>query len=111
MSEGIQQPVIPQRRASDMNGFARMFCWLARRASDFWDWIDKRDLDKHAVSIVILSGTWKLTTWAMAYAAASQRPGFEIAAIIAAVIAPYMALQAAAIAFYFTARSTIEVSK
>ena len=43
----------------------------------------------------------------MGFAAAAsiaERPGLESAALIAAVTGPYMALQAAAIAFYFKAR-------
>lgn len=71
-----------------------------------WDWIDKRDIDKHVLSIVILYGTKILTSWAMAFATAnSGKSGIEIAAIIAAVTGPYMVLQAAAIKFYFEARS------
>ncbi|WP_294768641.1 hypothetical protein [uncultured Rhodoferax sp.] len=71
-----------------------------------WDWIDKRDIDKHVVSIVILYGTKIMTSWAMAFAVAhADKPGIEIAAIIAAVTGPYMALQAAAIKFYFDSRS------
>jgi hypothetical protein len=74
--------------------------WLFR----FWEFVDKRDLDKHCVSLLILAGTVDLTRWAESYATHADRPGFEVAAIIAAVTAPYMALQAAAIAFYFKAR-------
>ncbi len=71
----------------------------------FWDFIDKRDIDKHVVSVVIMWGTWRLTTWAMAYASSAHVDAVGSAAIIAAVTAPYAALQAAAIAFYFKARS------
>lgn len=78
---------------------------MARRASEFWDWVDKRDLDKHTISIAIFYGTIKITNWAMDYAAThTEKTGIEAAAIIAAVAAPYMALQAAAIGFYFKAR-------
>ena len=88
----------------------------ARRAADkgmvvgawqaFWNWIDERQIDKHLVSIAIFAGTWKLTEWAIYYANLQhQKSGVEVAAIIAAVTAPYMALQAAALAFYFRARS------
>lgn len=71
-----------------------------------WDWIDKRDIDKHVVSVVVLYGTKILTGWAMAFATShADKPGIEIAAIIAAVTGPYMALQAAAIKFYFDSRS------
>ncbi len=71
----------------------------------FWDWVDDRDIDKGFISLVILYGTWEITRWAMAYAEHGQRPGLEVAAIIAAVTAPYAALQMAAIKFYFEART------
>lgn len=79
----------------------------ARRLGAIWDWVDKRDIDKHAVSVAILFGTYHVVNWAMTYANTNAaRPGIEVAAIIAAVGAPYMALQAAAISFYFKARTT-----
>ncbi len=91
-----------KRRATDQGPL----CWLALRAAQFWDFIDKRDIDKHAVSIAIMYGTIRVIEWAMAYAAAADgKPGLEVAAIIGAVSAPYMALQAAAIRFYFDART------
>jgi hypothetical protein len=71
-----------------------------------WDFIDKRDIDKHAVCWAVLYGTIIETQWAFAYASAhADRPGLEVAAVIAAVTAPYMALQAAVIKFYFKART------
>jgi hypothetical protein len=70
----------------------------------FWNWVDARDIDKHLVSLVILYGTAILSKWAMHYAEVGNRPGLEVAAIIGAVTAPYMMLQAAAIGFYFKAR-------
>lgn len=88
------------RRASDKG----WLCWVALRAAQFWDFIDKRDIDKHAISMAILYGTVKITTWAMHFAEDGNRPGIEVAAIIGAVAAPYMALQAAAIKWYFDAR-------
>ena len=90
----------PQRRALDQ-GF---MCKVALRASQAWDWIDNRDIDKHFISLAVLSGTVILTQWAMEFAYWSSRPGLEVAAIIGAVTAPYCALQAAAISFYFRAR-------
>lgn len=97
---------LERRRLEDRNlkGWQVITCWLAQRASEFWDWVDKRDLDKHAVSLAILYGTVKVTAWSMHFAEEGDRPGLEVAAIIGAVGAPYMALQAAAIAFYFRAR-------
>ena len=91
-----------KRRATDQGPL----CWLALRAAQFWDFIDKRDIDKHAVSIFIMYGTIRVIEWAMAYAAGhAEKSGLETAAVIAAVSAPCMALQAAAIRFYFDART------
>lgn len=73
----------------------------------FWDWVDNRDIDKHAVSVAIMYGTVKITEWSMKFAASSGRPGMEVAAIIAAVGGPYSLLQAAAIAFYFKSRTEV----
>lgn len=93
--------MIQQRRSED-KGWLYRFAALCSAA---WDWIDKRDIDKHAVSLAILWGTVKITTWSMDFAEThGEKTGLEAAAIIGAVAAPYMALQAAAIAFYFRAR-------
>jgi hypothetical protein len=98
----LEQELEQHRRATDKG----LLCWVALRFADLWDWIDKRDIDKHLVTVFIMFGTWKLTEWAMGYAMSQHmKTGVEVAAIIAAVTAPYMALQAAAIAFYFKART------
>lgn len=94
--------MIEQRRGDDRG----WLCWLAMRASQAWDWIDHRQIDKHVVALAILYGTILVTRWAMSYAEHGDRPGLEVAAIVAAVIAPYMALQAVAIKWYFEARSS-----
>lgn len=93
-----------KRRASDKGPL----CWLALRAGQFWDFVDKRDIDKHTVSVAIMYGTVKITGWAMLYAdLANGKPGLEVAAILGAVLAPWMALQAAAIRWYFEARTNV----
>lgn len=80
---------------------------MSNKLTQIWDWIDKRDIDKHTLSVGIFYGTVKLTEWAMIYANQhADKAGIEVAAIIAAVTGPYMALQAAAISFYFKARTT-----
>lgn len=89
-------------RRNDDGGW---MCWIAARASQGWDWIDKRDIDKHIVSLVILYGTVYVMKWAMNFAETGDRPGLEIAAILAAVTAPYVALQTAALKFYFDSRT------
>jgi len=103
----VSEPEAPPRDAADRRRRATdrgALCMAALRASQFWDWVDKRAIDKHIVSLAILYGTVEITRWAMHYAEASARPGIETAAIIAAVLVPYNALQGAAIGFYFNAR-------
>lgn len=81
-----------------------MFEWFKR----FWDWVDERDIDKHFVSLVILSGTWSITRWAMAFAAQSVVAGASgtgTAAIITAVVAPYSVMQGYALKVYFESRT------
>lgn len=99
--------MIEQRRRTDakVTGWRRILCWAAIRASETWDWIDKRQVFERLVCLAILYGTVIISRWAMNYAETHQeKTGVEAAAIIAAVAAPYMALQAAAIAFMFRAR-------
>lgn len=85
---------LPKRRREDRSWFTRG-----------WDWIDERDIDKHIASLGIFYGTVLVTQWAMRYADThADNSGVEVAAVIAAIMAPYMALQAAAISFYFKAR-------
>lgn len=94
-------PRAPQRRREDKG-------WVAivgAHASQLWDWIDKRQIDAYVVSVIILYGTVEIMRWAMLYADAHHvKSGLEIAAIIAAVVMPYTALQGAAIKFLFEAR-------
>lgn len=87
-------------------GDGGILCRIALRASQLWDFIDARDIDKHAVSLVILVGTIKVTMWAFHFSELHMdKSGAELALVVASVTAPYMALQAAAISFYFRARS------
>lgn len=97
----------PHRRQTDrlIGAFHAADTAASSVMARFWKWIDERDIDKHIVSIAILLGTIKITAWAMSFAEThTEKTGLEAAAIIAAVLAPYMALQSAAVAFYFRAR-------
>lgn len=90
-----------RRRATD----AGFLCWLALRAGQFWDWIDRRQIDAYAVSFAILFGTIKITDWAMDFIDAHPDiDGLKAAAIIGAIMGPWSLLQGAAIKFLFDAR-------
>ena len=54
----------------------------------FWDWIDKRGIVRRLVLAVAIWMTWRVSVWAMGFAAVADQPGVEVAAIIAAVTAP-----------------------
>lgn len=79
---------------------------MIRRLGQIWDWIDHRDIDKHAVCWAVFYGLIKITSWAIWYASASQRPGLDVAAVIGAVTAPYTMLMGAVVKYYFEARPT-----
>lgn len=94
-----------RKRIGDPDG--SFWCRVAHHGSDFWEWVDKRQIDAHCYSLLILWGTVKITNWCMDYAGLNAgRPGLETAAVIAAVMTPWSALQAAAIKFLFDARTT-----
>lgn len=83
-----------------------------KRRTDGWfgwvtailDFIDNRDIDKHAVAVVVMTGQWRITEWAFKFADDSSRPGLEVAAIIAAVAGTYSLMTSVAVTFYFKTR-------
>lgn len=94
------------RRAADKEGLSKLTCWIAQRAMEFWDFIDKRDIDKHVVSMVVLLNTLVVTRWAMEYAVNHvDKTGTDIGLVIIAVLGPFSILQGAVIKWYFTART------
>ena len=106
-AERDEQARTPRRRQNDH--WRGVLCWLAARGRDFWDFIDKRQIDKHIVSVAILYGTILVMQWAMGFTAENDHgimSGIEMAAVIAAVTAPYMALQAVALKWYFDRQKT-----
>jgi len=88
------------QRASDRG----VLCQIALRASQLWDFIDQRQIDAHFLTLFIGWGTYRIMAWSMHFADASTRPGMEVAAILAAVLTPWAAVQGAAVKFYFDAR-------
>lgn len=82
-----------------------VLCTIALRASQFFDWVDRRQIDAYAVSFIILWGTIRITEWAMGYANAHpEKSGVETGAIIASIMVPWSGLQGAAIKFLFDVR-------
>lgn len=93
--------MIEHQRASDLGWLAV----IAMRVSQFWDWIDKRQIDAQLIAAAILYGSFRILFWSFDYATHGERPGIEVAAIIGAIATPWALLQSAAIAFIFNARS------
>lgn len=115
----VEQPT-QGRRSEDKHGFARVTCWIARRLSDLWDWIDKRQIDVHitaqAVIWSFMIGTYRMVEWGFQFAhdwqaliaSGKQVPGTDVAAVLAAVGAPWSLLVGAVLSvvvnLYFKAR-------
>lgn len=59
----------------------------------FWSAVNNHSIVRRIVIFVTLYMTWIAFYWAAEFAETSDKPGLEIAAIIAAVIAPVTALQ------------------
>ena len=59
----------------------------------FWDWVDKRAVVRRIVLFVTLWMTWQITVQAWLFAYSSTFDGMGTAAVIAAVTAPFAALQ------------------
>ena len=90
------------RRDSD-RGF---WCTIALRFSQMWDFIDARDIDKHSLSLSVFGMTIYIVFWMLEFIwAHPDKPGLEVAAIVAAIMVPWNGVQAAAIKWYFEARS------
>ena len=90
-----------RRRATDRG----TLCRIAWYASAFWRFIDRRQIDAYAVTGAIMYGTVVITSWAMDFVDLHPEiDGMKSAAVIAAVMTPWSALQAAAVKFLFDAR-------
>lgn len=94
------------RRAVDKAGFAAISCWTAARLSEFWDFIDKRQIDVHLVCWAFLALTGYVVFWAMEYVwQHPDKPGLEVAAIVGAVTLPLTWIMPKIIEQYFKARA------
>lgn len=81
------------------------FCQVADAAALFFDWIDKRQIDAWGVLLFSLFMTWEVLAWAMDFADGhAEMDGLKMAAIIGAVVGPWVTMQAALVKFYFDAR-------
>lgn len=70
----------------------------------FWDWIDQRGVVRRVVLGIAVWMTWRAHVWATAFAAASDKPGLEVAAIIAAATAPLTLFTASVFKAYVESR-------
>ena len=90
------------RRAED-RGF---WCIVARRATETWDFIDARDIEKYAIAIAVLYATYLTLDWSFTFAERHMdKSGIELAAVIAAIVGPWSAVTAGVIKWLFDART------
>jgi len=88
-----------------MGFFSSFFNTLFNQLEVFWTWVDKHNIEQHAVSTATLVGLVYVMKWAFAYA--DTHNDGNTALIIAAVTAPYSVLQGAVLKFYFHDRSAM----
>jgi hypothetical protein len=80
--------------------------WLFEVAGALWDFVDKRDIDKHIVAWWSFYVTYTLVYWSLEYVFKHpDKPGLEMAAIIGAILLPWTPVQGAIVKWYFAARS------
>lgn len=84
----------------------QMLCKLAQIAGWIWDFIDKRDIDKHVTAWAIFGVTLYLAIWSAHFAATSSREDMGVAAILGAIWGPWNFVQAAVVNWYFTSRGS-----
>lgn len=95
-----------EREHTERAGDHGFWCVVARRFGDFWDFIDKRQIDVHCMSWATFAGTAWIINWATHFVVNHpDKSGLEVAAIIGAVMLPWTPLQAAVINWYFKARA------
>lgn len=95
-------PTREARRAGD----GGILCKVALRAGQFWDFIDQRDIDKHLIAWATFYITYFLLNWVLNFVwVYPDKPGLEVAAIVAAVLMPWTPVQGAVIKWYFAART------
>lgn len=70
----------------------------------FWEWIDSRGIVRRVSLGFTFYMTYVSFKWAIEYAAASKLPGLEVAAVVAAVLAPISYLQKAVFEAYIGSR-------
>jgi TRAP-type C4-dicarboxylate transport system permease small subunit len=72
-----------------------MISALTKKYNDmFWGWLDNRYIIRRVVLGITIWMTYISYTWSASFASSCDKPGLDIAAIIAAVLTPITALQA-----------------
>ena len=87
-------------------------CVVALRASQLWDFIDQRDIDKHAMAWAVFGITCYLLQWTLNFVwVYPDKPGLEVAAIVGAIMATWTPVQAKVIQWYFASRTDDSILK
>jgi O-antigen ligase len=90
------------RRGSD-HGW---LCWVALRFTEFWDFVDKRDIDKQALVWTVYAMLLYSVYWGMEFVwLHPDQNGVDVAAKVAAITLPLTWVVAKITDWYFKARS------
>lgn len=86
----------------DRAGDRGFWCAVARRFSDVWDFLDRRDIFEHALTIWTLYMVERYTVWCMHFAESHpDMDGLKMAAILGAVGLALMAFATPVAKFWF----------
>lgn len=92
------------RRAGDKG----IWCVVAHRFSLLWDFIDKRDIDKHLMAWATFYITIYLVDWTLDYIYQHpEKSGAELGMVVAAYMVPWNLTQAVVIKWYYESRPAV----
>ena len=99
----VSEPSPLLRRKADGGAL----CWIARRGEQFWDFIDRRQVDAWGVLVFSLWMTAEILEWCMGFATANHSDdGIKIAAVVASILTPWATMQTFLIKLHFDARKS-----
>jgi len=75
---------------------------MLNKLAALWDWVDQRDIDKHALAIATFWYTIYLIDWVLEYVFTNPtKSGVEVGLVVAAILLPWTPVQGYVFKWYF----------
>jgi hypothetical protein len=102
MADPESKPTVDRRHP---NKIQLTFNWSLRQFSLIWDFVDQRQIDRHAVCLIVLYYTGRIVEWALEFVDKHpEKPGIEVAAILGAVMMCWNPVLTVVIKWFFVER-------